>query len=127
MPYRNPVATAKMMATLDQMSEGRVIAGVGAVGMRPSLRRWACPSMSAAPAQLNTSACGRPVAPDPVTFQGQFFSFADMYHQPLQQPHPPIWIGGASCAALRRRSVRAGLATNSDVGGSVASGANLSA
>ena len=30
MPYRNPVATAKMMATLDQMSEGRVIAGVGA-------------------------------------------------------------------------------------------------
>jgi alkanesulfonate monooxygenase SsuD/methylene tetrahydromethanopterin reductase-like flavin-dependent oxidoreductase (luciferase family) len=39
-----------------------------------------------------------------VTFQGQFFSFADMHimPKPLQQPHPPIWIGGSSPAALRR-------------------------
>ena len=39
MPYRNPVATAKMMATLDQMSEGRVIAGVGAGWNAAGLRR----------------------------------------------------------------------------------------
>jgi len=39
-----------------------------------------------------------------VTFQGKFFSFANMYvmPKPLQQPHPPLWIGGSSRAALRR-------------------------
>ena len=64
-----------------------------------------------------------------MTFQGQFFSFAEMYimPKPLQQPHPPIWIGGASPALCRAASVRAGLATDPDVGGSVASGASLSA
>jgi alkanesulfonate monooxygenase SsuD/methylene tetrahydromethanopterin reductase-like flavin-dependent oxidoreductase (luciferase family) len=43
-------------------------------------------------------------APGGVSFTGKFFSFADMHvsPKPLQQPHPPIWIGGASDAALRR-------------------------
>ena len=46
MPYRNPVATAKMMATLDQMSGGRLIAG-GPGGVRPNLPPSGCPSASA--------------------------------------------------------------------------------
>jgi alkanesulfonate monooxygenase SsuD/methylene tetrahydromethanopterin reductase-like flavin-dependent oxidoreductase (luciferase family) len=39
-----------------------------------------------------------------VSFAGQFFSFTNMHvsPKPLQQPHPPIWIGGSSPAALRR-------------------------
>ena len=43
-------------------------------------------------------------APGKVSFAGKFVSFADMHvsPKPLQQPHPPIWIGGASDAALRR-------------------------
>jgi len=43
-------------------------------------------------------------APGKVSFAGKFLSFADMHvnPKPAQQPHPPIWIGGTSDAALRR-------------------------
>src|SRR3984893_2081848 len=105
MPYRNPVATAKSLATIDRMSGGRLIAGVGvgwseaefaALGVlfhergartNEYLRLW--------------QACW---APDKVSFAGRFFSFSDMHvsPKPVQEPHPPIWIGGASDAALRR-------------------------
>jgi probable F420-dependent oxidoreductase len=105
MPYRNPVATAKMMATLDQMSEGRVIAGVGAGWNAAEFAALGVPFHERGARTTEYlrlwQACW---GPDPVTFQGQFFSFANMYvrPKPLQQPHPPIWIGGASPAALRR-------------------------
>ena len=57
-------------------------------------------------------------APGKVSFAGKFVSFADMHvsPKPLQQPHPPIWIGGASDAALRR-AVRGGLATDTAAAG----------
>jgi probable F420-dependent oxidoreductase len=105
MPYRNPVATAKMMATLDRMSEGRVIAGVGAGWNAAEFAALGVPFHERGARTTEYlrlwQACW---APDPVTFQGQFFSFADMHimPKPLQQPHPPIWIGGSSPAALRR-------------------------
>jgi probable F420-dependent oxidoreductase len=105
MPYRNPVATAKMMATLDQMSEGRVIAGVGAGWNAAEFAALGVPFHERGARTTEYlrlwQACW---APDPVTFQGQFFSFANMHitPKPLQQPHPPIWIGGSSPAALRR-------------------------
>jgi probable F420-dependent oxidoreductase len=105
MPYRNPIATAKMLATLDRMSSGRVIAGVGvgwneaefnALGV-PFHERGACTTEYLRIWQ----ACW---APGEVSFEGRFFSFANMHvsPKPLQQPHPPIWIGGSSRAALRR-------------------------
>ena len=105
MPYRNPIVTAKMFATLDQMSEGRAIVGIGAGwnaeeydalgitfhqrGARTNeyLRLW--------------KACWEP---GPTTFHGRFFSFDNMHvnPKPLQQPHPPIWIGGSGKLSLRR-------------------------
>ena len=43
-------------------------------------------------------------APGPTTFHGRFFNFDNMHvsPKPLQQPHPPLWIGGSSQASLRR-------------------------
>ena len=105
MPYRNPITTAKSLATIDRMSGGRLIGGVG-VGWNESefaalgvpfhergrrtneyLRLW--------------QACW---APGKVSFVGRYFSFSNMHVslKPVQQPHPPIWIGGTSDAALRR-------------------------
>lgn len=105
MPYRNPVATAKMMATLDQLSGGRVIAGVGVGWCEAEFAALGVPFHERGARTTEYlrvwQACW---APDPVTFQGQFCSFANMYikPKPVQQPHPPLWIGGSSRAALRR-------------------------
>ena len=105
MPYRNPIATAKMLATLDQMSGGRVIAGVGVGWNEAEFHALGVPFHERG-ARTNEylriwQACW---APGDVSFTGRFFSFTHMYvnPKPLQQPHPPIWIGGSSDAALRR-------------------------
>jgi probable F420-dependent oxidoreductase len=105
LPYRNPVATAKMIATLDQLSGGRIIAGVGAGWNEAEFAALGVPFHERGARTTEYlrlwQACW---APGETTFHGQFFSFANMHirPKPLQQPHPPIWIGGTSRAALRR-------------------------
>jgi probable F420-dependent oxidoreductase len=105
MPYRNPIATAKMLATLDRMSSGRVIAGVGVGWNEAEFNALGVPFHERGARTTEYlriwQACW---APGEVSFEGQFFSFANMHvsPKPLQQPHPPIWIGGSSRAALRR-------------------------
>jgi probable F420-dependent oxidoreductase len=105
MPYRNPVASAKALATLDRMSQGRVIAGIGAGWNEAEFAALGVPFRERGARTTEYlrlwQACW---APGKVTFAGKFTSFADMHvsPKPLQQPHPPIWIGGASDAALRR-------------------------
>ena len=105
MPYRNPIATAKMLASLDQMSGGRVIAGVGVGWNEAEFNALGVPFHERG-ARTDEylrlwQACW---APGEVSFAGEFFTFANMHvsPKPLQQPHPPIWIGGSSRAALRR-------------------------
>jgi probable F420-dependent oxidoreductase len=105
MPYRNPIATAKMMATLDQMSGGRVIAGIGVGWNEAEYNALGVPFRERG-ARTDEylriwKACW---APGEVSFAGKFFSFSNMRirPKPLQQPHPPIWVGGSSPAALRR-------------------------
>jgi probable F420-dependent oxidoreductase len=105
MPYRNPIVTAKMMATLDQMSGGRVIAGIGVGWNEAEYHALGVPFRERG-ARTNEylrlwKACW---APGEVSFAGKFFSFSNMRirPKPLQQPHPPIWVGGSSPAALRR-------------------------
>jgi probable F420-dependent oxidoreductase len=105
MPYRNPVATAKALATLDLMSAGRVTVGVGVGWNEAEFAALGVPFRERG-ARTNEylrlwQACW---APGKVSFAGKFLSFADMHvnPKPVQQPHPPIWIGGTSDAALRR-------------------------
>jgi probable F420-dependent oxidoreductase len=107
-PYRNPIATAKMLATIDRMSGGRLIAGVGAGWNEAEFNALGVPFHERGARTTEYlrvwQACW---APGKVSFSGRFVSFADMHvnPKPLQQPHPPLWVGGASDAALRRAAV----------------------
>ncbi len=105
MPYRNPIATAKMIATLDQMSGGRVIAGVGSGWNEAEFAALGVPFHERG-ARTDEylrlwQACW---SPGETSFHGRFFDFEKMHvsPKPLQQPHPPIWIGGSSRPSLRR-------------------------
>ena len=107
-PYRNPIATAKMLATIDRMSGGRLIAGVGAGWNEAEFNALGVPFHERGARTTEYlrvwQACW---APGEVSFSGRFVSFADMHvnPKPLQRPHPPLWVGGASDAALRRAAV----------------------
>jgi probable F420-dependent oxidoreductase len=104
-PYRNPIATAKMLATLDRMSSGRLIAGVGVGWNEAEFKALGVPFQERGARTTEYLriwlACW---APGKVSFDGRFFSFSDMHvsPKPSRQPHPPIWVGGLSDAALRR-------------------------
>jgi len=106
LPYRNPVATAKTLATIDVLSRGRVTVGVGVGWLREEFEA------------LGAADFGRRGAvsdeylrifkalwtESPVSFAGEFYRFEAVrcLPEPVQKPHPPIWIGGHSKAALRR-------------------------
>jgi probable F420-dependent oxidoreductase len=104
-PYRNPIATAKMLAAIDRISGGRLIAGVGVGWNEAEFAALGVPFHQRG-ARTNEylrvwQACW---GPDRVSFAGKFVQFSDMHvsPKPLQQPHPPFWSGGASDAALNR-------------------------
>jgi probable F420-dependent oxidoreductase len=106
LPYRNPVLTAKMAATLDVLSAGRITLGVGVGWLKEEFEALHSPDFDRRGAvtdewlaifkQLWTTS--------PASFKGQFYSYADIRAEPfpVQKPHPPIWVGGHSRAALRR-------------------------
>ena len=107
-PYRNPLVVAKMVATLDVLSEGRVILGVGTGGAPDEFRALGVPSHQRG---RRTDEYLRLMVAlwtqDPTNFRGRFFSFTDVRFEPkpIQAPHPPICVGGRSDAALRRAVV----------------------
>ena len=104
-PYRNAVVTAKMVSSLDALSGGRVVLGVGAgwvaaesamLGVPFAERGAMTDEYLEAMQELWTAA-----AP---SFVGKYTQFSDLVFapKPVQTPHPPIWVGGHSRAALRR-------------------------
>ena len=104
-PYRNPLVTAKMLATLDVLSQGRVIFGVGAGGAPDEFRALGVPSNRRG--SITDEYLSVMIAlwtEDPTSFEGRYFSFEGVRFapKPMQVPHPPIWVGGRSDAALRR-------------------------
>ena len=104
-PYRNAVVTAKMVSTLDALSNGRVILGVG-VGWVPAESQML--GLPFAERGAMTDEYLRVMrelwtSPEP-SFSGRYNQLADFKFspRPVQQPHPPIWVGGHSRSALRR-------------------------
>ena len=104
-PYRNPLVAAKMIATLDSLSGGRVILGVGAGGAPDEFAALGVPeSQRGSRTDEYLSAMIELWVNDPSGFQGRHVSFDGVRFapKPAQKPHPPIWVGGRSDAALRR-------------------------
>ena len=105
LPFRNPVLNAKMIATLDVLSGGRVIFGVGVGWMPEEFEAMGASwedrgTVTDEHIEMFKALCADGVA----EYQGKHFQTSGkiFYPKPLQRPHPPIWVGGKSRIALRR-------------------------
>jgi probable F420-dependent oxidoreductase len=106
LPYRNPVLAAKMVASLDVLSGGRVTLGVGVGWLKEEFEALDAPDFEKRGAVSDEwiAILKTLWTRTPASFEGKFYRFADIRAEPLplQKPHPPIWVGGHSPAALRR-------------------------
>lgn len=105
LPYHNPVELAKYTATLDQMSGGRVILGVGVGAMTEEFAALGIPfqQRGALTNECITIMKELWTNPDPSYHSRRWnFSALKFAPKPMQKPHIPLWIGGSSPGALRR-------------------------
>jgi probable F420-dependent oxidoreductase len=105
LPHRHAVVTAKTVATLDVLSGGRVILGVGVGWMEEEFNALNAPFSERGALSDETVAAMKELwTSENPRFAGRYFNFADLRCEPrpVQKPHPPIWIGGHLGPALRR-------------------------
>jgi probable F420-dependent oxidoreductase len=110
LPYRNPLVLAKVAATLDRLSGGRLVLGVGAGMLRGEFEALGAPPYEERAAvaeeylrvlRLLWSAEG------PVSFSGRYVAFEDVHAlpRPVRPEGVPLWVGGHTRAALRRAAL----------------------
>lgn len=101
LPFRNPYLSAKALGSLDLISGGRLVAGLGAGYLRSEFAAVGVDFDDRAARFDEALAALRSIWIDPQTPVGG--AIGPVWAQrPTQRPHPPIWIGGNSHAALRR-------------------------
>ncbi len=104
-PLYHPVMLAEELATLDVVTEGRLIFGAG-IGYRPEEFDYlGIPFKERAPRMDEIiEVVKRLWTEDEVTHHGRFWQLEGVrpHLKPVQQPHPPIWIGAQSIAGARR-------------------------
>jgi len=105
LPYRNPFLSAKAAASLDVLSGGRFVFGVAAGYLEPEFAALGVPfderdDLADEAIRAMKAAWGG----EGVHFEGKHFVARGhtALPRPLQQPHPPIWVGGNSKRAIRR-------------------------
>jgi probable F420-dependent oxidoreductase len=104
-PQRNPVYTAKEAAAVDYLSHGRLDFGVGVGWLKEEFDALDVPFERRGPRCREYLEVIRRLWCDPVSeFSGEFYTLppSRQFPKPVQQPHPPIFFGGESEAALRR-------------------------
>jgi probable F420-dependent oxidoreductase len=104
-PQRNPVYTAKEVAALDWLSQGRFDFGVGVGWLAEEFAACATPFERRGARCRDYLAAMKSLWADAVSeYKGEFYAFPALrqYPKPVQKPHPPIHFGGESDAALRR-------------------------
>lgn len=109
--FRPPAVLAKMLATLDQITHGRVICSAGAGWFEEEYRAYDLPfvddhderiAAAAEALRLMRQLWTHP-APHRVSFEGKYVQARNLAFSPTpwQKPHPPIWFGGDSDATLQ--------------------------
>jgi probable F420-dependent oxidoreductase len=109
LPYRNPLVTAKAAATVDQVSGGRFVFGVGVGWDEEEFRNLGLPfrergSITDEAIRVITAAWSS----DRPSYSGKYMSFSGTTFapRPARKPRPPVWVGGMpgtiSAPALRR-------------------------
>jgi probable F420-dependent oxidoreductase len=105
-PHRNPMFTAKALATIDVLSQGRVTVGCGAGWMDEEFRAIGVPPFAERGKVTDEYLRVFKIlwTEDDPRFAGSYANFGDISFlpKPAQKPHPPLWIGGESPAAFRR-------------------------
>jgi len=106
LPPRNPVLVAKQVATLDALSQGRVILGVGTGWIKEELRYLGATWQQRGHMLDEAIQVLRHLWSDEVvnTFQGQYTAFTDIacFPKPAQPGGPKVLIGGMTAPSLRR-------------------------
>jgi len=105
LPQRNPLVLAKELASLDALSNGRLIFGIGVGYLQPEFRALGAPYEQRGAVTDDYLAAMQAIwSQTKPAYQGRFVSFADIqaHPQPVQRPHPPIVVGGRTAAAFRR-------------------------
>ena len=105
-PQRNPVATAKVLSTIDVLSGGRLTLGIGVGWMREEFEALDSQDFDRRGAVTDeyVKIFKALWTGEAVSFAGRFYRFDAVrcLPRPVQAPHIPIWIGGSTKAALRR-------------------------
>jgi len=104
-PQRNPVYTAKQVADVDYLSKGRVDFGIGSGWLREEFAALGVPWERRADRTRECVAVMKTLWCDTVSsFKGEFYDLPECLQnpKPVQVPHPPLYFGGESDAALRR-------------------------
>ena len=111
--FHHPAVTARSLASLDQLSGGRVIAGLGTGWTESEFRMTGIPFPDVTTRlRMLDEALVALIAlwsEKPFTLDGEFYRFRDavLHVRPVQQPHPPILLGGSGKGLLRIAARRA--------------------
>ena len=105
-PHRSPMFTAKALATIDVLSHGRVTVGCGVGWMDEEFQAVGAPPFTERGKVTDEylRIFKTLWTEDDPRFEGKYARFQNISFlpKPVQKPHPPLWIGGESPAALRR-------------------------
>lgn len=104
-PHRHPVLTAKMLSTIDVLSQGRLMLGVGAGWLKEEFDILGAPFAGRGRATDEYIAAFKELwSKDRPTYSGEFVKFDNVLFapKPVQKDRVPIWVGGESGPAMRR-------------------------
>jgi probable F420-dependent oxidoreductase len=105
-PHRPAVLAAKVLSTIDVLSGGRLVVGIGAGWLEEEFEALGVPAFPERGVVTDEymQAFRELWTSEKPQFDGRFVKFSNIIFapKPVQKPHPPLWVGGESGPALRR-------------------------